>query len=82
MRRRDYPGWRILPAWRCPADQPSRLTPNPGTAALAVDDPGFPQDLQVADRRLGEIERRGQLADAHLAALMRTNHGRSRNRTG
>jgi hypothetical protein len=46
VRGHDYPGWRILPAWRCPADQPSRLTSNPGTAALAIDDPGFPQDLQ------------------------------------
>jgi hypothetical protein len=39
---------------------------------LRVDDPCFAEDLQVvADGGLGQVERRGQLADAHLTLLMR-----------
>src|SRR5260370_1097412 len=49
---------------------------DPGAAPLAGDDPGFPQHLQVvADGGLGEVERGGQVADAHLAALMGADQG-------
>ena len=58
---------------QCRRDEP---VVDPGSAALAVDDPRFPQHLKVmADGRLGQLERRAQIADADLAALMGPDQG-------
>ena len=69
-------------SWRGPraarASAPARRgqpVVDPGAAALAVGSP-LAQDPQVmADRRLAEVERGGQLADARLAALVRADQG-------
>src|SRR5690349_4407106 len=43
---------------------------DPGAAAVARDQPGLAQDLEVVgDRRAGHVEAGGQLADARLAAF-------------
>ena len=48
----------------------------PAAALLALDEAGFEQHLQVvADRRLGQLERFGQVADAGLAGRAGTGSG-------
>jgi len=48
---------------------------DPGAASLALQQPGLAQDLEVVgDRRLGQVERRRQVAHARLTAPVAGHH--------
>src|SRR5256885_8025950 len=56
---------------------------HPHAALVPVDQPGLVQHLHVmADRRLRQVERLVQVADARLPALVRATSDSSRSRTG